>query len=183
MSRLVQFREFYSCNATSCPAGYDGLHPNTLGEYQIAHAFSQTLQTSFDVGNSALVIPASIPTRAIPAPPNVQSTSTGQNITITWDKVYGVSGYAVRSRVKGEEDWGEDDSEQTKWIKNLTKKGRKWEVQVASTYGNEVGDYGAMAEVVEKKATSMAASSVGLDWAVVAAAVLSVVLTSSFVAV
>ncbi|KAF8846484.1 hypothetical protein BDZ45DRAFT_682498 [Acephala macrosclerotiorum] len=29
----VELQENYDCGTSSCPAGYDGLHPNALGEY------------------------------------------------------------------------------------------------------------------------------------------------------
>ncbi|TQS32880.1 hypothetical protein Golomagni_06793, partial [Golovinomyces magnicellulatus] len=54
---LVQLRENYNCELSGCPAGYDGLHSNALGEYQIARAFSLTLVKDFKIGSSALTIP------------------------------------------------------------------------------------------------------------------------------
>lgn len=53
---LVQLRESYQCSLSSCPGGSDGQHPNALGEYQIAKAFSATLFNSFKYGSGALVI-------------------------------------------------------------------------------------------------------------------------------
>lgn len=44
---LVNLRENYSCDLKKCPAGWDGLHPNALGEYEIAHAFSLKLISKF----------------------------------------------------------------------------------------------------------------------------------------
>ncbi|BCR97517.1 SGNH/GDSL hydrolase family protein [Aspergillus luchuensis] len=60
---LVELQENYDCGPDACPAGYDGLHPNTLGEYQIARAFSLTLVKVYGIGNSPLIIPDKIPER------------------------------------------------------------------------------------------------------------------------
>jgi len=55
--KLVDMQQNYDCSLEHCPAGYDGLHPNALGEYQIAQAFALTLTRAFRVGISELVIP------------------------------------------------------------------------------------------------------------------------------
>jgi hypothetical protein len=47
---LVDWRGNYSCGLDSCSAGYDGLHPNALGEYQIAQALERTLHNSYRLG-------------------------------------------------------------------------------------------------------------------------------------
>lgn len=41
----------------SCPAGTDGLHPNALGEYQIARAYSKVLHEQFLFGQAPLAVP------------------------------------------------------------------------------------------------------------------------------
>ncbi|EHA17820.1 hypothetical protein ASPNIDRAFT_38570 [Aspergillus niger ATCC 1015] len=60
---LVELQENYDCGPDSCPAGYDGLHPNVVGEYQIARAFSLTLVKDYGFGGSPLIIPDNIPER------------------------------------------------------------------------------------------------------------------------
>ena len=47
---------------------YDGLHPNALGEYEIAQAFSRTLNEAFSLGRNELFIPKDIPPRPTPTP-------------------------------------------------------------------------------------------------------------------
>lgn len=42
----------------SCPAGFDGLHPNALGDYQIARAYTQVFHDRFGFGSGALEVPA-----------------------------------------------------------------------------------------------------------------------------
>jgi hypothetical protein len=34
---LVQMRESYDCDVDGCPASYDGIHPNALGEKNFEH--------------------------------------------------------------------------------------------------------------------------------------------------
>ncbi len=58
----------YIGDLEGCPAGYDGLHPNALGEYQIAHAFTKTLNEKFKIGQQPLAIPDQIPRRPCAAP-------------------------------------------------------------------------------------------------------------------
>ncbi|GKZ18954.1 hypothetical protein AbraIFM66951_001914 [Aspergillus brasiliensis] len=61
---LVELQENYDCGPNACPAGYDGLHPNAAGEYQIARAFSLTLVNGFGIGGSPLTIPDHVPERS-----------------------------------------------------------------------------------------------------------------------
>ncbi|KUI53392.1 hypothetical protein VP1G_00676 [Cytospora mali] len=42
----------------SCPAGFDGLHPNSLGDYQIARAYTQVFHQRFNFGSGVLEVPA-----------------------------------------------------------------------------------------------------------------------------
>ncbi|KAE8391618.1 SGNH hydrolase-type esterase domain-containing protein [Aspergillus alliaceus] len=55
--KLVELRENYDCETIACPVGYDGLHPNAQGEYQIARAFTLTLVKDFSIGASPLSVP------------------------------------------------------------------------------------------------------------------------------
>lgn len=45
--------------------GYDGLHPNAWGEYQIASAFSKTLVNDFNIGSQPLAAPAQVSWRML----------------------------------------------------------------------------------------------------------------------
>lgn len=47
----------------ACPAGKDGIHPNTLGDYQIARAYTKVLHDKLRLGAAPLVVP---PFEAIP---------------------------------------------------------------------------------------------------------------------
>ena len=50
----------YTCGLDSCTAAFDGLHPNELGAYQIARAFSKTLIEHFSLGGSPIQVPDSV---------------------------------------------------------------------------------------------------------------------------
>lgn len=86
-------------------AAYDGLHPNALGEYQLAQAFSRTLVADFRMGRTELSIPTTIPERPTPSPTDVKATPAPNGIVVTWDAVYGAFGYEIRERIAGSNDW------------------------------------------------------------------------------
>ncbi|GMG05367.1 unnamed protein product [Aspergillus oryzae] len=81
----VELEENYNCQPSSCPVGSDGLHPNAMGEYQIARAFSQTLVKDFRIGSSALSIPNDVPARPLPVPSNFKVFTSPGGVTATWD--------------------------------------------------------------------------------------------------
>lgn len=90
---LVELQENYDCGTTACPAGYDGLHPNALGEYQIARAFTLTLVNNFKIGNSVLEIPSGVPARSLSEPSNFQVFPSPDGVVATWDA--GMYTYAI----------------------------------------------------------------------------------------
>lgn len=104
---LVKLREGYSCELDGCPAGYDGLHPKAYGEYQIAHAFSQTLVNKFGLGKTSLAVPDidSIPPRPMPVPTNFKVKSSPNGFIATWDPVFGAYSYDIQSRIQNTTDW------------------------------------------------------------------------------
>lgn len=85
----------------ACPAGHDGLHPNALGEFEIARAYSQVLHTDFGLGSSELSVPKNIPSRPCPVPTNIKAVTSATRVTVTWDAVYGAFGYHVKYRSSG----------------------------------------------------------------------------------
>jgi hypothetical protein len=115
---LVHMLESYSCEPDRCPAGYDGLHPNTLGDYQIAHAFSRALIKGYKLGNTELAVPDSrdLPVRPISIPTNFRAVADAHGANVTWDKVYGARGYDVQSRVLGEHTWILWPNQQVNWF-------------------------------------------------------------------
>ena len=85
--KLVDFSGNYDCNKIACAAGYDGLHPNALGEHQIAKAFSQTL-IEYGIGKRELEIPSgdAIGYRKNDVPSNITAEPTEYGIAVTWSR-------------------------------------------------------------------------------------------------
>ncbi|KAG8164447.1 hypothetical protein KVR01_006365 [Diaporthe batatas] len=54
---VVKVSKVYDCQTTACPAGIDGLHPNSLGDFQIARAYTQVLHDKFHYGAAPLEVP------------------------------------------------------------------------------------------------------------------------------
>lgn len=133
---LVDWAGNYSCGVDSCPAGYDGLHPNALGEYQIAHAFELALHRRWGIGGSVPDVPAAVPARPTPTPSNVQAVTASFGVTVTWDKVFGARGYTVRSRVVGQ-DWTESSVGVNRFDTTLTFDGWQWEYQVRTNNASD----------------------------------------------
>lgn len=104
---FVHMREGFSCEVGNCPAGTDGLHPNTLGDFEIAQAFSRALITGFKIGTTELAVPDpwDLPVRPISTPKNLKAVAGAHGVNVTWDKFYGAKGYEVQSRVLGEQPW------------------------------------------------------------------------------
>lgn len=57
---LLTSPRFYSIagGVAACPAGIDGLHPNSLGDFQIARAYTQVLHDKFHYGAAPLEVPS-----------------------------------------------------------------------------------------------------------------------------
>lgn len=73
---LVPVSEEYDCRLDGCPAGIDGLHPNALGDYQIARAYTKVLHSQLRLGAGPLVVP---PVQDIPG--LLATTSAGATAT------------------------------------------------------------------------------------------------------
>ncbi len=133
---LVDWSTTYQCGTDSCPAGYDGLHPNALGEYQLAHAFEETLHDSYGLGASVPAVPAQVPTRPTPVPSNVTAESSPLGVTVTWDPVFGALGYTIRVRAGGAADWNEVQLAANRYDTTWTTDGQQWEYQVRTWNGD-----------------------------------------------
>jgi hypothetical protein len=104
---VAPIREEFDCGpqyGQDCPAAYDGLHPNELGEYQvserssnprrgpqlrphkIARAFTRALVHGLGIGNAPLEVPGQIPARPLPIPASLQIFESPVGLTATWDK-------------------------------------------------------------------------------------------------
>ncbi|QIX02267.1 hypothetical protein AMS68_007784 [Peltaster fructicola] len=127
---LVKLAEEYVASEGS----YDGLHPNALGEYQIARAFSITLVDDFKLGLKPLAVPEHIPTRPLPSPSHFELVSSPAGVTATWDTVYGTYGYEFRSSVDDGE-FSTDDCHANRWDSHWAHDGQVYRAQVRSRYG------------------------------------------------
>ncbi len=127
---LVDWAGAYDCGAARCPAGYDGLHPNALGEFQIARAFALTLHQRFGIGTHVPDLPASVPARPAPAVPGPVAESVPTGIKVTWRPVFGARGYTVRSRLVGSGTWQEIPVSTNRFDTTWTADGLNWEYQV-----------------------------------------------------
>ncbi|KAM5484513.1 hypothetical protein McanMca71_001459 [Microsporum canis] len=135
---LVEICEHYSCSPSGCPAGYDGLHPNAKGEYEIARAFSLALVKDFKIGTSPLAIPSDIPPRPLPCPGNFKVASSPGGVTASWDAVYGAVGYDIRSRISGITKFRISRVSSNRWDAQWTQEGWVYEVQVRASAGNSL---------------------------------------------
>ncbi|KAK0610141.1 SGNH hydrolase-type esterase domain-containing protein, partial [Bombardia bombarda] len=143
---LAAFCDNYSCGDKTCKASYDGLHPNALGEYQLAQAFSRALiAPPFSFGQHELAIPPSgvIPLRPTPTPANFSAVATPAGVTVTWDSVYGAIGYELREE-EGDDSWpaplhlSVPRHDTTHCVPN-----QRWEYQVRTTGGrSHIGNCG-----------------------------------------
>ncbi|KAL1841152.1 hypothetical protein VTJ49DRAFT_7377 [Mycothermus thermophilus] len=107
---LVRFCENYSCKSQmckSCDVSYDGLHPNALGEYQLAQAFSCTLVSAFSLGRKPLAIPQHIPPRPLHVPAQLRAVSDPSGVIASWESVYGAYGYDLQHRRAGQRRWSQ----------------------------------------------------------------------------
>ncbi|KAH8897348.1 SGNH hydrolase [Thozetella sp. PMI_491] len=104
---LVEFEEVYSCGLAGCPSGYDGLHPNYRGEFELAYAFTKTLHEKYGLGHQPLVLPATYPDRVCNPPSSAHAYPASNGTKFTWDAVYGAFGYEAQLRQIGTE-WATD---------------------------------------------------------------------------
>ncbi|CZT21821.1 uncharacterized protein RCC_07688 [Ramularia collo-cygni] len=143
---LVDIEQHYGNVPDHCKGTCDGLHPNSLGEYQIAKAFSATLNQSLNIGGAPLQIPNHIPARPIHTPKNVRACGMPFGIRFAFDPVYGARGYDVRQRCGG--DWTEGYQGSNQMDNSFTGAGVKWEFQVRTRGGEKDEDKSEWSDVV-----------------------------------
>ncbi|KAI5358068.1 Putative fibronectin type III, immunoglobulin-like, SGNH hydrolase-type esterase [Septoria linicola] len=151
----VEVAGVYTCGPDrNCTSTADGLHPNELGAYQIAHAFSKTLIEHFSVGQEPIPIPSTWTERPVVPPTNVRASSSPMGIKLTWDRPLGITDFHVRRRTSDEE-----------WIMNykvqanrtetiLPRAGIQYEYQVRSCLGRRCGDWTESVSAVSDRSTS-----------------------------
>jgi hypothetical protein len=77
---------------------YDGLHPNGLGEYEIADAFSTALADDFGLGAVPGPPPGSVPGISLSTPATMSASTGSTGVLLQWSRVYGASGYKIFER-------------------------------------------------------------------------------------
>ncbi|KAM5479137.1 hypothetical protein McanCB56680_005851 [Microsporum canis] len=152
---LVDLANNYDCHPGGCPAGYDGLHPNAWGEYQIANAFSRTLVGDFKLGSKPLDVPsASDPSliRDLPTPSNFQVFSSPQGVTATWDPVYGAHMYDITVTINGGPNaFSATTSQFNRWDSQWPIDGWTYAVSVRASAGDTIkGQYTETKSAVAK---------------------------------
>lgn len=147
---------------TAEDATYDGLHPNALGDYQIARAFSLSMWQDLKIGRSPLAIPPSIPTRELPMPQDFQLVSSPVGVTALWEQVYGAYGYEFRSRVN-DDDWTEDTRGMNRWDSHWASDGSQYQAQVRARYGAHTSDWTTLQTAVARPELAEAPTDVTLQ--------------------
>ncbi|KAF4548138.1 Hypothetical protein D9617_31g063740 [Elsinoe fawcettii] len=149
--RLAEFAKEYACTPRDgCAAAYDGLHPNALGEWQIAKAFSDAL-VGFGVRQKGITVPAVTGEYTVGVP-NVVAAGAPWGVKVTWDKVYGSRGYDTRQRVKGSDTWSEGRTDANRMDVTFTAAAVDWEFQVRAGRGSDPALQSAWSDI--KTATS-----------------------------
>lgn len=130
----VDMNTYYNCAPSSCPDGWDGLHPNAKGEIAIANGFAQRLWSDYKFQASLSDFPKDRPPRSIGTPSSVRAVSTDEGIVASWNGDPNARGYRLRSRLQGQSSWwsdskiGNGESSYITWL--LTD--QTWDVQVAT---------------------------------------------------
>ncbi|GFF92627.1 exochitinase 1 [Aspergillus udagawae] len=154
----------YNCRPDGCPDGYDGLHPNALGEYHLAQAFARVLQKDWGYSGIEFQVPATVDPRPVSKPVNVRSVSYPEGLFTTWDPVENSRGYEIRSRIKGATGWWSEGGvypsthgSWTQWVIN----GQTWEYQVRTKGDNDVrSDWSEFSSATAAVATAPGPSNI-----------------------
>ncbi|KAJ4145186.1 hypothetical protein LMH87_004042 [Akanthomyces muscarius] len=176
----VDFAGHYDCQPSGCPDGYDGLHPNGVGEYSIAKAFAETLHGKFGIGSGGLDDPQTYPIRNVNVPNNIKAEGVATGVAVTWDPVFGAMGYDVRQRIQGFGDWEEGRTGSNRLDTTLTVAGLTWEYQVRTSAGDHAkGEWSGTVSAVSRRDTlpppetitvSPTGSGIDMSWSAVGGA-------------
>ncbi|KAK4495120.1 hypothetical protein PRZ48_013447 [Zasmidium cellare] len=146
----VEIERNYGFTPDECKGTHDGLHPNELGDFQIAKAFTETLHRAYGYGSRPVKVPAHIPERPLPVPSNIKVHGVSYGVQCSFDAVYGSRGYDVRQRMKGQDDWNEMHVGPNQVDNTFTGDDTEWEYQVRSTGG--IGQKGQWSETARGQA-------------------------------
>ena len=157
---LVHLQENYNCAVSGCPDGYDGLHPNVMGEYHIAQAFSQTLYSSFGFGSGPIVVPGNVPARNLPVPTNFKVQSSPQGVTATWDPVYGAYSYEVMSRIDGVTQFSSGIVQSNRYDQQWSLANSSYSMYVRALAGNQQGAWTSVQSAIAQPQTAATPTNV-----------------------
>ncbi|GIZ47199.1 hypothetical protein CKM354_001029800 [Cercospora kikuchii] len=164
---IAPVREEFDCGPQynqDCPAAYDGLHPNELGEYQIARAFSRALVSGLGIGSTPIQIPGSIPSRPLPVPQNFQMSASPLGLTATWDKVYGAYEYDVEYRINGGAPFNFSPGQvrTNRWDTRWAIDGWTYDIRIRSSAGNRKGGWSGWLSGTARPQTAAAPGNVAV---------------------
>ncbi|KAF2151453.1 SGNH hydrolase [Myriangium duriaei CBS 260.36] len=146
---LADFAKHYDCTI----ATYDGLHPNALGEYQIALSFSEALQAfSLRPSTCPLIIPCPVPEPPLPAISHLTAAGFPMGVRLTWSSSFGARSYDVRSRQASSDRWDETGALGPRFDTTATMPGVQWEYSVRASRGDGDKYKTAWSEVVSATA-------------------------------
>ncbi|CAH0045975.1 unnamed protein product [Clonostachys solani] len=136
---VVDVASNVNCRPEGCPHGYDGLHPNEVGEYYIAQAFARVLKSSFYFQGEDFQPPASIPARQLSTPGNFRVSAVDEGFFVEWDRMATARGYDIRMRQKGSTQWWSEGAVYpSTFVSYMTwvVEGETWEFQVRARGDN-----------------------------------------------
>ncbi|WIN00493.1 GDSL-type esterase/lipase family protein [Actinoplanes oblitus] len=136
---------------------YDGLHPNSNGEYKIARAFANVLAGTFGVGTTFTATSPG-PDLLVPAAPtSITATPTGTGVLVSWSHSFGAGGYWFEQRLKDSgQAWQRlplpipADQWDTGWLS----RGSTYEFRVLPVRGDTTGPASAAASAVADPLTA-----------------------------
>lgn len=129
----------YDCNRNACPDGYDGLNPNSKGEYHIAQAFAKVLKANHGFTGTDFSVPFNPEVRTVTVPTGLVAFSMSEGLYIGWARVDNARGYEIRSRLQGQTNWLTEgtvapNTNAAYWT--AVTEGQNWEFQVRAKGDN-----------------------------------------------
>ncbi|KAL4871031.1 SGNH hydrolase-type esterase domain-containing protein [Aspergillus spectabilis] len=132
--RLVDVASNYNCRPEGCPHGYDGLHPNSDGEFAIAQAFSRVLYSEFHIGSGPITT-TNGPKRTASTPSNFKVTAVPEGIEVSWDSVFGARSYDYRAQ-RQTFGWSQLSLPYNGWWETWVVDDEEWSFQVRTSMGD-----------------------------------------------
>lgn len=161
----VDVASAYSCGSQwpHCPAAFDGLHPSTLGSYQIAKAFAQSLIDDYGIGSKSLRIPVALPVNRIySAPKNLEAEGSPVGVKVTWNHIYGMTSYKVKWRSEGQ-NWTEQHVTTNRMDSITSTPGIVFQYQVRACHGERCSRYSEVVTGTSNRDTAPPPTNIGIE--------------------